>query len=231
MWKSLLAGGCLLMTAGYANAATFDLSDFAGSGPFGTITGTDLGPQVGSTDTALLQIDMAPNVILDTGSHFLLTMSLDGTGRFDQSSIVLTQGSATVEAHNPAGGYANPPFGQFTDAIVGSCGNGSSSGGCGSTFSIDVTNFQGFDAATNLFNGSSVFAAVDIFLSGCTGDTCTGAVGADVNPTPTPFGATPLPGAIWLFGTGLFGLMGAGVGFKGRRKQKMPVSVLTEAAA
>jgi hypothetical protein len=231
MMKSLLAGGCLLMAVGSANAATFDLSGFAGSGPFGTITGTDLGAMPGSTDTVQFTIDMAPNVLLDTGAHFLLTMSLDGTGRFDQSSIVLAQGSATVQAHDPAGGYSNAPFGQFTDAIAGSCGTGSSSGGCGSTFTVDVTNFQGLSAATNLFNGSSVFAAVDIFLNGCTGDACTGVVGADVNPSPTPFSATPLPGAVGLFATGLFGLMGLGVGFKDKRKQKGPVSLLGEAAA
>jgi hypothetical protein len=209
-----MALSALLLSCGTGQAATFTQSDFSGPGSFGTIFATDLGPQVGSTDTVHVAINMAPNWVIDTGSHFALTLSLIGTGRIDQSTVATTQGVLTVQTHQTvlANFYSNSPFGEFSDALAGGCGTGTSSGGCGSTLDFNITNFQGFAAATNLYNGLSIFAALDIGERSCNSYgvctvTGTGTVGLVGGPEVTPFnGETPLPGAVWLFASGLGGL-------------------------
>ena len=221
--KKLLTIVTALLLSTAANAATFTLSDAFGTGNFGTVTATDLGAQAGSTDTVQLSFNFAPNWVIDSGSHFALTMSLIGTGRFDASSIVVPQGTLAVQTHQTttANFYSNSPFGNFSDALAGGCGTGTSSGGCGSTLLVNVINFQGFGAATNQYNGNDIFAAVDIGERTCnTEGVCTvvgtGAVGLTGGLTPTPFSSeTPIPGAVWLFGSGV-----AGYGIFRRRQKK-----------
>jgi hypothetical protein len=216
MKRLLMATACLIgMTfVTTANADNFTISNFAGIGNFGSFTETDLGAQLGSTDTIRIDITMAPNVILDTGSHFPLTLSLDGTGRIDASTVAFGGGNTfTVESHllpplDQSTGYANDPFKYFQDAISADCGSGSSSGGCGSTLTFNIINFQGFNPATEMFNGNPIFAAVDIFLSGCsgtgpTGGGCTGVVG--LAQVPGPIVGAGLPGLIMAAG-GMLGL-------------------------
>jgi hypothetical protein len=205
MKKLLLATTATLAfwaVAGPASAATFTLSDFAGTGVFGTATATDLGAQPGSTDTVDLFINMAPNVLIDTGSHFSLTLSLIGTGRIDPTSIAFQtppgSGGFTVEAHG--GSYMNAPFGNFTDALSADC-SPSMGTGCGSTLDLHITNFQGFGAASNTFNGNMIFAAVDVLLANCTGG-CTGVVGL-TGGIPTQTSAVPGP----IVGAGLPGIV------------------------
>ena len=111
-----------------ADALEFTLSDAFGTGNFGTITAT----QVGSTDTIHIDINMAPNFILNTGGHFPLALSLLGDGRIDQGSLanpysVLEHLTGTLDNAN---GYANKPFKYFSDGIDGTCGSGAS-GSCG----------------------------------------------------------------------------------------------------
>jgi hypothetical protein len=156
----MLAAIPLLVLAGVpAGAATFNLSGCCGTGPFGTATGVDLGAQTGSTDTVEITVQMSPNFILDTGSHFAATFSLVGTGRVDATNLDALNGGNPPNFFdtNPhqtvaANFYSNSPFGDFSDAITGNCGSGSSSGGCGTKLVFDITNFQGFAAATNLFD-------------------------------------------------------------------------------
>jgi hypothetical protein len=61
-------------------------------------------------------------------------------------------------------------------------------------------NFGGLQTATSLFNGLAIVFAADISKGGCSGDGCTGVVGAPV------VSQVPVPGAILLFGSGLVGL-------------------------
>jgi hypothetical protein len=197
MQKLLAIAAVLETLTTPAGALTFTLSDFAGSGNFGSITAH-------FTNAAQTQVEvdvnMTPNVLLDTGSHWPLTLSLAGTGRIVQSSL----GSLfTAQAHHDVADYSNSPFRNWTDAIAGNCGSGGSSG-CGSTMSFLIDDFQGFLPATQTFNGSAVFAAVDILLTNCTGG-CAGAVGATGTLAPTPFSAVPGP----LAGAGLPGLFAA----------------------
>src|SRR4249920_3317390 len=155
----MLAGIALLASCGMGQAATFTLSECCGVGPFGTATGVDLGPQSGSTDTVRITVNMAPQWILDTGSHFAATFSLVGTGRVDGTNLDALNGGSPpnwfdTQTHQTVASnfYSNSPFSKFSDAIKGNCGSGSSSGGCGSVLIFDITNFQGFAAGTNLFD-------------------------------------------------------------------------------
>ena len=189
MTKLLLLASVAFLAAAPAKAATFTVSNAFGTGTFGTATAVDLGATTGSTDTVKVTIDMSPNFVLDTGSHFALTLSLTGTGRIDGSTLNTLNpgeptGTFTAQTHDTTAPYSNSPFGNFTDAIAGACGSGSSSGGCGSTLVFDILNFAGFTAATSQFGTppQNIFAAVDIFQSGCTGDGCTGAVGLTAAP-------------------------------------------------
>jgi hypothetical protein len=227
--KLLLASAVLAICAGVnaANAAEFTLSSAFGTGNFGTIFTQDLG-----AGTVQVQIDMSPNFIIDTGEgHLALTLSLLGTGRIDATTIdalnpLQPAGSFTPLPHLAVANYQNSPFGLFTDAIEGDCGNGASSGGCGSTLVFNILNFQGFGPATNLFDPPPpggptfpVFAAMDIFLAP---EGPTGAVGVTVAPGPRS--VTPVPGPI--VGAGIPGIIAACVGLMGlaRRRRKMQVA-------
>ena len=96
MTKLLLLASVAFLAAAPAKAATFTVSDAFGTGSFGTATAVDLGATTGSTDTVKVTIDMSPNFILDTGSHWPLTFSLTGTGRIDASTLnTLNPGDAT----------------------------------------------------------------------------------------------------------------------------------------
>jgi hypothetical protein len=206
-----LAAIPLAQTTTVANAANFTISDISGvsNQNFGSLTAVDLGanpgpitgspstPRPASTDTVEVTIDMTPSFLIDVGSHFLLTMSLLGTGRFDQSTFNALNptlvGDLTAQSHG--GSYNNGTFHGFTDAIAGDCGSGSSSGGCGSVVKFDIINFQGFGSITN--GGNSIFAAVDISYkdTGMTGTVgLTG--GIPVSSVPGPLAGAGLPGVI-----------------------------------
>src|SRR5882762_3391345 len=120
-----------------ANAVSFTISDISGviNQNFGSLTAVDLGanpgpippstPRPASTDTVEVTINMSPSFLIDVGNHFLLTMSLLGTGRFDQSTFNALNptlvGDLTAQTHG--GPYDNGTFHGFTDAIAGACGS------------------------------------------------------------------------------------------------------------
>lgn len=213
----LLTGIALLASGGMAQAVTFTVSDAFGPGVFGTATGTFLADGT----TAEITFDMSPNYIIDTGAHYAATFSLAG-GAFVVNNLdtLNTAGLFSTNPHTSPAAYPNAPFGLFTDAISGNCGPGGSVG-CGSTLVFDIANFAGFLAATNLYNGALIFAAVDILNLACVaagGTACTGVVGLTAQLVPTPFDVppeVPIPGAVWLFASGL-----AGLGVLARRRKK-----------
>jgi len=220
----MLAGTALLVIGGVAQASTFNftLSDGHGSGPFGEVTTTDLGG-----GSVKVEIDMSPNWVIEGGgdSHHALTFSTSLAGTISGLTAGFTALPYIANPHGPpdAVGYTNNPFKLFTNAIDGVGCAPAGEGGCGSTLEFTISNFGAFIAATDLFGTSSVFAAVDIFNQ-ATEETFV--VGLGVNPTPETQCApgvaceaspTPIPGAVWLFGTVLAG--GAGYG-RWRKKRK-----------
>jgi hypothetical protein len=96
--------------------------------------------------------------------------------------------------------YKNAPFQDFTDAVAATCTSGGNHA-CGSTMSFNIINFQGFGAATTLYNGQSIFAAVDIFKpNDNTCGSCTGVVGLvgpiTIASAPGPLAGAGLPGLV-----------------------------------
>jgi len=95
-----------------------------GSPTYGTITVTYIG-----ADSVSVHESVSPNWLLNNGNLTNLaplTFNLNGTGVIREGSVEAPFSIATVLP------VANPPWGNFTSAINGNCGPGSSSGGCGS---------------------------------------------------------------------------------------------------
>ena len=219
---ALLAGPAL---ATPASAVQFTLSNAFGTGDFGSATAF-------YTDATTVHVDitMAPNFVVDTGSHWALTLSLLGDGRIDGSSFNKVNGVDvfTAQPHLAVANYSNSPFGMFTDAVAGACGSGASGQLCGGSISFNILNFEGFGAATTLFDpppsgGSTfpIYAALDVFMpTPCTGN-CTGVVGLTNELKPTEFSAVPGP----IAGAGIPGLIAGCFGLLGlarrRRRQQL----------
>jgi hypothetical protein len=224
--KLLLLASVALLAAAPAKAATFTQSDFAGSGNFGTATASCLDA---SCDQVGVNVNMDPNILLQTGSHFLFNLSLAGSGFIDATSIDLAQGTnIAVLTHTSPASYSNGPFKFFSDGISADCGHGGSSGGCGSTLSFTIDNFSGFLFATTQFNNMNIIAAADALLTDCTGG-CTGPVGLTGDLVPTPFAVpTPIAGSGPLFISGLAGLWA----LMRRRKKRLGLDLpISKAAA
>jgi hypothetical protein len=208
--------------AGHATQALgtyqFSVSNAFGSGNFGTVTVSTF-----SGTTVDISVSVAPNFLLNSGTHEVLTFSLVAGGTVDTSSIT-SNGTGPASQFSVAGPAttSNPPFGDFTWQITSSNTNGNDGPVIGSTLDFHVLNFAGLVSATNQFNNNDIFFAADISEANCeTG--CTGVVGATfLSAGGHQNGDTPLPAAVWLMGTILGG--GAGVGAWRRRKQRAKVA-------
>jgi hypothetical protein len=204
----LLAGAAITSPAS-ADLFNFTVSDGHGTGPFGTVTTTDLGG-----GTVKVEIDMTPNYIIEGGgdAHHALTFSTSLEGQI----TLLTSGFTVLDYTSPAS-YTNDPFKFFTWAIDGVGCEPAGEGGCGYTLDFTISNFGSFIPATQPFGGQSIFAAIDIFQLSTEQ---TFVVGLGVNPTPGQFSAVPGP----IVGAGLPGLVAACMAMYGlarRRRRKL----------
>ena len=191
----------------------YSLSNAFGSGNFGTVT-----VSVFSGTTVDISVSVAPNFLLNTGAHEVLTFSLVAGGTVDTTSITSngTGPASQFSVTGPQAGITNAPFGDFTWSIASSNTNGNDGPVIGSTLDFHVLNFAGLVSATNQFNNNDVWFASDISKANCETN-CTGVVGA-TRLQGGNLTVTPLPAAVWLMGSILGG--GAGVGaWRRRRKQ------------
>ncbi len=183
---------------------TFTQSDAFGTGVFGTVKVSDLGGGV-----ADFLVNVTPNFDLDTGAHHILTFGLVGGTVGSISNVIFSTTTGT--------NIGNPPFGGFNREIDSSCtqGNPTCRTANGQSFDFHVTGFTGLISG-NQFNNQDIFFAADIYQGGCTGDNCTGAVGATFLQGSTQQLTTPLPAAVWLMGS----ILGGGAGVRAWRKRK-----------
>jgi hypothetical protein len=208
----ILGGLCLLAMVGApAQALTLNLTEDNCTG--------GCGPGGGAVLATLTLTDTAAGVdfLLTPSAGFLINLNGNGLTTFSFSTnVALTAANFTGL---PAGFAAVIPnanqdgFGDFTAGVA----DVPNIGGTLASLSFSVTglNFNNFIPSVN--GGESTFFALDILgvASGNTG--LVGFVGLTINPQEENPPGTPIPGAVWLFGTVLAG--GAGYGRWRKRKQ------------
>jgi hypothetical protein len=192
---ALAASALVLGAAGAANATQYLLqySDAFGTGSFGTVDVT------GDANDLHFVINVAPGLIVDTGSHFSVAMNLSGSG-------FAYVGPAAFTLSGPAA-ISNSPFTGFNLGLnCVSCGNGASNP-YGSSLTFDITGTGLGVLAADNYQGHAINFAVDVVR----GDGVTGVVGGGLG------GAVPEP-ATW--GLVILGFGGAGAALRSSRRRK-----------
>jgi hypothetical protein len=200
------------VSASHANTiTTYDFTNpgsccGTGTVPFGTVTVNDNG-----SGTDVVTVNMAPNNLLGTGSHYAFAFNMASGADISALSSAMTTAGFTI-ADNGTSTVDNDPFHGFNFAI--DCGN-NPTGGCGQTLTFTITSATAFLANTG--TGGPVLFAADIYCGTCTanrdGAKPTGVVGVNVSPVPAPILGAGLPGLI----AACAGL----VGFARRRRRRM----------
>jgi hypothetical protein len=227
--KGLSFGLAIAAIAGYAPVASAttlsysltldDCSGGCGSAPFGTVTVTSISSTEVSVDLTLA----AGEVFATGGAGDALLFDISG-----DPSITITGLTSGFTATSTASGKSTHADGTGTWEYwidCTSCGSGTSPPTNSGPLDFDVTVAGGITPASFIQNGDSLYFATDIG-SGCSGSplgSC-GNTGDVAAPSITPLSPTPLPGALVLFGTVLFG--GLGVSKWRKRRDRGPISAL-----
>src|SRR5437016_4610019 len=132
---AVTAAVAALMTANVARADTVYTYTLAGSccsggAPFGTLTVHDAGG-----GTYNLTLNMSPNNLLGTGSHFALTFDMAG-GTISALSSAMTTAGFSIAQNGGASTVNNAPFGDWNYAI--GCSNNPTAG-CGTSLALTIT--------------------------------------------------------------------------------------------
>ena len=191
---SLMGLSCLTALAPAANASIIlNISDGNGTGPFGTVTLTQMGSQEVGVDVAL-----NPSYsFVDTGSHQSFGFNL--TSGLPTATInVSTTGFA------PAAAFSNGFAGSFAYAVACTgCGNGGSSPLHGPLdFTVSVASGS-LSVSNFIANAAGHTFAADVIGPNATGATFTGLVESNgTGSAPT----VPEPVSLSLVGGGLLAL-------------------------
>lgn len=166
-------------------------------------------PLAGASFVEVVRLDGEGGVVMVAGDLVTPSLLLTST----RSAVVLAPGgSASIElgpifaevvfSRNPTGSLSSAADTSGVLPMTGEtiAGSGNSLSGGGSS---------GSSGGNNVFNGTMVgTAAVDSVVTG----TLDGTIGSPstftIEGTLTPASVVPLPGAAWLFGTGLAGVVG-----------------------
>lgn len=185
-----------LAAAGAANATQYllqysDPVSAFGTGNFGTVDVT------GDSNALHFVINVAPGMIVDTGSHYAVAMKLSGSG-------FTYVGPDAFTLAGP-GSISNSPFSGFNLGLnCVSCGNGASNP-YGSSLTFDITGTGLGVLAANNYNGNPINFAVDVVR----GAGVTGVIGGGLG------GAVPEPSAWALM---ILGFGGVGAAIRSRRR-------------
>jgi len=191
------ASALVLGAAGAASATQYLLqySNAFGTGNFGTVDVT------GSSTDLQFVINVSPNEIVDTGSHYAVAMNLSGSG----FALV----GAPTGFSLSTGSISNSPFSGFNIGVncdAPACGNGGSGPYPASplTFHITGTGLGVLDA--DPYNGHTINFAVDILAPP------TGVVGGGLGTPGVPEPAT--------WGLMILGFGGVGSTLRASRRRK-----------
>ena len=228
------ATSACLITAGRADTITsynLNAAQCSGTG-CGEVSGFNFGTvvvDINSTGTsATITYDLTTGLFHDP--------SIDATAAFSMTGVtspvsVSTDSTGTPPAGTPyswsnvtGGAVGMDGAGTFTNGVL--CTSSVAGNTCGTELVLTVT---GANLATALSSGANggYFAAIDISntISGLSQTTCTtdgGSYNGNGTCTFTGVIATPLPSALALFGSVLFG----GLGLSKWRSRRGPVSVM-----
>jgi hypothetical protein len=192
---TLMGVGCLAALTSTANASIIlDISDGNGSGPFGTITLTQL-----TSSSVSVDVSLGTNYsFVDTGSHQSFGFNL--TSGLPTATI-----NVTTTGFAAAGAFSNGFAGSFAYAIACTgCGSGGSSplhGPLDFTVSVASGSLSVSDFIAN--SAGHTFAA-DVIGPTATGATFTGLVESSGGTAPAP--TIPEPLSLSLVGGGLLAL-------------------------
>ena len=169
---AMTAGVLALASAGGASAATYLLqySDAFGAGNFGTVDVTG-----GSSDLHFV-ITLNGDKIIDTGSHYAVTVDLGGSG-FTLVGLAPSQFTLST------GALKNAPFTGFNLALnCVACGPGGSAP-WGHSLTFDITGSNLSVKAASAYGGHPINFAVDALGAGGATGTIGGGLAASV-PEP-----------------------------------------------
>jgi hypothetical protein len=203
------AGALALTTAGSAGAVQYLLqfSDAFGTGNFGTVDVT------GSATDLHFVVNVAPNFIIDTGSHFAVSMNLAGSG------FALTgapAGFTLTTSATPT--LTNAPFTGFDVALNcgdPACGPGGSAP-FGTSLTFDITGASLGVLLADPFQGHPINFAVDVLNSSFPAGANTGVVGGGLGTVTNPI-PEPATWAMMILGFG-------GIGTMLRRRRSLALS-------
>jgi hypothetical protein len=169
-----------------------------GSGPYGSVTLAQSGADVDVTVD--LRADM--NFVNTGGPHAVFSFNAVDVITSDITNVLFNSvpnANYTIEAPG-----ANTPFGTFTFMLDCTVAAGCQNGAPGQQ--IDPLTFTVLNALETDLVGLSSGGSTDAYFAAdviCVAGSCNGATGAIGVTT-----VVPVPAALWLFGSGLLGLVG-----------------------
>ncbi len=191
LFGTVMGLSCLSALTPSANASTLNISDGNGTGPFGTVTLT----QITSTEVG---VDVTLNALykfVDTGSHDTFGFNITG-----DPAVTLTNFSTGFGADN---GFSNGFSGPFAYSIACTgCGPGGSAPEAG-PLDFDVTVTSGTLSVSDFIaNAKGYTFAADVIGPDASGKSFTGLV----ETTGTTTSSVPEPVSLSLVGGGLLAL-------------------------
>jgi hypothetical protein len=160
---------------------TFDEGAF-GAGTFGTVQ-LDLV----NSNQIQITINMAPNIIVDTGSHFAVAFNSALAGQSVSVAEFTTASGTTYTQQTPdPGTFSSSPYGAFDHVLASSCTNPGSCTDQSITFLVTtVGGFTDVNQLVDLSTDGQALFAVDILDTSVKGG-ATGVVGVSGHNSPVP---------------------------------------------